>query len=257
MEALGLNANNLKELSFFLLPGLVFIYIFFLQIPDRKKSDLILIFLSVLASSLLNFLTIYIFVVITFVTHLKLDLVYSDPVWLKIAQPYSIYLGSILSIILNTVTNSKLNLTTNDQLFPFFRFLLGVTFAIVSAKLVRSLYFQRLVTKFLKINWYPFGRLWNAFFNVKDKVVRISIDENITYVGYLGRVSTDPNDSVQEVELLRPYRYFRENGYLTRINETDKMLITGVNIISIEMITDEEAKKIYKMPSTSSYHKFN
>jgi hypothetical protein len=247
MEALGLTTNNLKELSIFLFPGLVFIYFFFLQIPDRKKSDLILILLCVLASSFINFLTAYIFGVISFITHLNLHLIYSGAPWLDIIKPYNLYLEYI-STVINAITNSKLNLTANDLLFPWARIILSLLLAIVAARFARSSYARFLITKIFRINGYPFGRLWNSFFDVKNKVVRITINGNISYVGFLGRVSTDPADDIQEIELLEPYRYFPDNGSVTRIKETKNMLITGTNIISIEMITEKEAKKIYKPP---------
>lgn len=252
MEALGLNVDNLRELSFFLLPGLIFIYIFFLQIPDRKKSDLILVLLSVIASTILNFFTEYILYFVNFITNLQFKLNPNNLQFIQFLDPNLQFFINIISLILNTITHFKLNLTPTVSFFPLISIVLSFLLARSLAQLVRSPHFQTLVKALFNIKGHPFGRLWNAFFDVEDKIIRVTLDKNIIYVGYLNRVSTDPNDDVQEIELLNPYRYIQENRNVIKIPETSNMLIPINSIISIEMITDIEAKRLYKLPNKSN-----
>ena len=78
--------------------------------------------------------------------------------------------------------------------------------------------------------------------------MRISLLDGSCYIGQLGRVSFDPNDDVQEIEILNPYVYVKPKAKVKKIHETASMLLQGNAIISIEKIRDQEARKLYDLP---------
>ena len=214
MDLLHFTPSDLENIVFFLLPGFLFIFLFFYQIPDKKKSDFIIIFVSVIFSAILHFFTTSLFNAITFITHLKWTIP-SENLW---TNWVSIFLGIILSIILARLlrSDSKILKAINDWIF--------------------------------KVEQYPFGTMWNAFLKMTpDSYVKVTVQDGTVYVGKLGRVSNESDDDMQEIELLKPFIFNKLKKKITRIIETDTMMIQGAAISSIEKITDQEAQKLYRL----------
>jgi hypothetical protein len=103
MEFFHISPSDLESLVFFLLPGFIFMFFFFYQIPDKKKSDFIIIFISVICSVIFNFITNFIFNAITYLSHLKLTIQPDNP-W---TNWVSIFLGILFSIVLARVVQSE------------------------------------------------------------------------------------------------------------------------------------------------------
>lgn len=212
MEAIGLTPNNLRDLVLFLLPGVAFVYFFFHQIPDRKKSDFILIVLSVVFSVILNKLTASLF------------------------------------FLINFITNIGTNLTSdNTSLFGVALTVITLLASIVSAKFVKSKYFLIIDKKIFDVDGYPFGNLWNLFFFVKDRFVKVNLKDGSSYIGQLFKTSYNPDDNDQEIIIKNPYTFDRINNQVRRIKETGSMLLRAGSITSVEMINDNDAKEIYKI----------
>lgn len=209
MDLFELSATGLRDVIVFLFPGFVFMYLFFYQIPDRKKSDLTTIVISVIASTLLGGLSQF-----------------------------------LLSYFFTLPT---------DQLLPisFWTSLtLAVVFSMLIARFMQSEnhFFKRINHTLFRVDYYPFGTLWNAFFKMRpDSYVKVTLTDGRSYVGKLGRVSNDTNDDHQALELLKPFIYDSERRRVNRITETDSMFIQGASIAVIEKITDENAKILYKL----------
>lgn len=212
MDALGYDVANLQNVIFFLLPGLLLVLLFNYQVPDRRHSDLTIIFLSVLAS-----------VVIT-------------------------YTASLIFTIINILF--QLNLSTANTWFEFIKIVLSISFAILLARLVGSGFFSYFNKKVLKVNAHPFGRIWNSFFKLeRPTAFKVSLLNGSTYIGVLSRSSFNPNDDIQEIELLDPYTYKQDKGTIAKIEESESVLILGSAIVSVEKISQEEAKKLYILPT--------
>jgi small nuclear ribonucleoprotein (snRNP)-like protein len=202
MEAFNFTVANLKNVIFFLLPGVIFISLFSYQIPDRKKSDFKLILWSVVTSALLN-----------------------------------LFLVWILSIF-------KLKL--DDLTLFIFSIAYSFIIAILAADFVRSKHFIRFNDKIFGIHYYPFGRLWNAYFEVKKfTIVRVSLQDGLSYIGHLKRVSIDPNDDKQELEIDKLYAYDKSTAQYKKIDETESMLIRGDAITTVEKIEEQAARQLY------------
>ncbi|HSW97150.1 MAG TPA: DUF6338 family protein [Candidatus Saccharimonadales bacterium] len=214
MEAFSLTPTGLQNIIFFLLPGFIFISLFFHQIPDKKKSDFIIVLVSVVISAVLNNLT-----------------------------------NLLLNLFINILHVSK-DINFYSLCSQTLSLLFAVIFAIFAAKMVQSenKLFRFINKKLFGVTQYPFGTLWNGFLKMKPKsVVRIFLENDSSYIGQLGRVSNNPDDVIPEIELLQPYVYDKVNSKVKRIKETERMLIQGSSITSIEKIIDEEAKKLYKI----------
>jgi len=208
MEALNINPTNLKEVIFFLLPGFIWMLLFSFLIPTRKKSDFVMVVLSVAISALL-----------------------------------AISMSWIFSLI-NTITNLNTKLSVDSDQFVYGTFILVIISVIAVAKLLQSDFFQKLSEKFFKIK--PFGRLWNDFFNLNpNNVVRVCLKNGKCYVGSVRRSSIDPNDSIQELELWKPLEYDQNTGNSVPIKETETMLIQANSIVTVEKLSDRLFKKIY------------
>lgn len=212
MEALGYSVANLQNVIFFLLPGLVTVLLFYYQVPDRRKTDLTIVVLSVIASVSLTFVT-----------------------------------AAIFSLINNF---AKTQIEATNPWFEGTKIVLGIFIAIILARLVESTFFTWLNKKIFKVSAYPFGRIWNTFFRVESKtVVKVLLTDGSAYIGLLAVSSFDPNDDVQELILKEPYSFDSEKATITKIEETESVLILGTAIMSIEKITQEEAKKLYNLPA--------
>ncbi len=210
MEAFNLTPSALESVIFYLLPGFILIFLFYYQIPDRKKSDFTVVIWSVVASYILNWATVNFF-------------------------------G-----LLNIITNLKLGLTRDILFFPVIRMLLGIIGAVVLAKIVKSDFFSVLNKKILDIHVYPFGRLWNDFFRLpENSVAKIFLNNGLCYIGVIKRTSVDPNDDVQEIELWKPLYYDSKKHRKIPIKETQSVLIQTQSIVSVELIDPLQAKILY------------
>lgn len=212
MEALGYSVANLQNVIFFLLPGLLTVLLFYYQVPDRRKTDLTVIVLSVIASVSLTYATTFSFFAI------------------------------------NNLFQQ--NFSATGPWFETTKILLSVLLAILLARFVESSLFLGVNKKVFTVKTYPFGRLWNTFFKVQDKtVVKVLLLNGSAYIGILSKSSFDPNDEVQELELAEPYTFEQEKAAITKIQETESVLILGSAIMSVEKITLEEARKLYNFPA--------
>ena len=211
MEALGYDVANLQNVIFFLLPGLLTVLLFYYQVPDRRKTDLTVIVLSVIASVALTYTTALIFAAFNYLFQQHIE-----------------------------ITNLWFEAT---------KILLSVLLAIILAKLVESRFFLFINEKVFNVASYPFGRLWNTFFKVQTQtVIKVMLQNGSAYIGRYKRSSFDPNDDVQELELSDPYSFERETAKITKIKEAESVLILGSSIMSVEKISREEAKKLYTFP---------
>jgi len=209
MDALSFNPDNLQNIVFFLLPGLLATSLFFHQIPDRKKSDFILIILGVFLSYIFTTITQWLFTLINIITHLNTHLV-----------DRTIY-------------------------FSITRFFIAIALSILMAKFVKSKYFFKL-NKIFGISYYPFGRVWNSFFNIPpNTVIKVFLVDGISYVGIVKSTSYDPNDDIQELELWWPYYYDKSTAKAILIKETETVLIEGHAIFCVEKVTKNMAKELY------------
>lgn len=210
MDPLGSNVTNLQEVIFFLLPGFLTILLFYYQIPDRRKSDLTVTILSVIASVIITYIAVI------------------------------IYTG------VNTVF--KQSFPTSGIWFDLAKIFLSLVSSIALARFVESDLFGIINKKIFQVGMYPFGRLWNSFFKMDSSaVLKVFLQDGTAYIGRLRRSSYDPNDDVQELELSDPYSFDRGTGNVVRIDETDRVLILGNAILSIEKIKEKEAKKLYSL----------
>src|SRR5258706_1147695 len=215
MELIKITTGDLQNLILFLAPGFIFMLAFFYQIPDRKKSEFTVIFVSVLASLLIKVLTTWIIQV------------------------------------LNWFSQLKLHLPTDGTGFWFTMIILSLLLAICAVKFVKSSWFKVLSKRIFDVDAVAFGRVWNAFFAVKQiTVLRIYLQDGTCYIGKLDAASIDPNDEIQEVTLLEPYYYEIKNGKPTviSIKEVDTVLLQAASIKSVEKINYNWAKKLYKLP---------
>lgn len=218
MEALGYDVANLQNIIFFLLPGLLTVLLFYYQVPDRRKTDLTVVVLSVIASVGLTYATTVLFSTINALFHVSLS--------------------------------------TTHPWFETTKILLSIILSVLLAKLVQSNFFAW-VNKFIfNVNAYPFGRLWNLFFRVQSQtVVKVFLLNGNAYIGRLQKSSFDPNDEVQELVLTEPYWFEPEKALITKIQETESVLILGSAIMSVEKITNQEAKKLYDFPASRKTRK--
>lgn len=215
MEPLKISIGDLQNLILFLAPGFIFMLAFFYQIPDRKKSEFTVIFISVLASLLIKYITTWIFQ------------------------------------LLNWFSQLKLHLPTDGTGFWFTMVVVSLILAILLVRFVKSSSFKFLSSKLFDVDAVPFGRVWNAFFAVKQiTVLRIYLEDGTCYIGKLDAASIDPDDEIQEVTLLEPYYYEIKNGKPTviRIKEVNSVLLKGDSIKSVEKINYDDAKKLYALP---------
>jgi hypothetical protein len=210
MDAFSQSVANLQEMILFLAPGLIFILLFFYQIPGKRKDDFTTIFLSVIFSLLIDSLALGVTQLISTTWHISLQ------------GRYSFWLAVTLSILL----------------------------AVVAARIVQSTVFRRLSKAIFKIDAEPFGRVWNGFFNIqRNTVLRVYLTDGTCYIGKLDKASMDPDDDIQEFTLTDPY-YFRikkGRAIATRITETSSILLQASTIRSIEKINNIEAKKLYQL----------
>ena len=212
MEALGYDVANLQNVIFFLLPGLLTVLLFYYQVPDRRQSDLTVVVLSVIAS-----------VGITYIT-------------------------ALLFTLLNALF--QLNLSFTNPWFEFTKIVLSILFAIFLARFAAGKVFGFVNKKVLKVQSYPFGRIWNTFFKIdRPTAFKVFLLDGNSYIGLLSRSSFDPNDDVQEIELLDPYSFKKDKGTITKIRETESVLILGSAIASVERISQDEARKLYNLPT--------
>ncbi len=215
MESLSTTISDLQNLILFLAPGFIFMLAFFYQIPDRKKSESTVIFISVLASLLIN----------------------------------SITTGALQ--LINWFSRLKLHLPINGFIFWIITLFFSILFSILLVKFVKSPLFTFLSRKIFDVDTVPFGRVWNAFFAVRHiTVLRIYLNDGTCYIGKLDAASIDPDDEVQEVTLLEPYYYEVKNGKPTvvRIKEVTSVLRKGDSIKSVEKINYDDAKQLYALP---------
>jgi hypothetical protein len=90
--------------------------------------------------------------------------------------------------------------------------------------------------------------MWNAFLKMNpDSYVKVITTNGFVYIGKLGRVSNESDDDMQELELLKPFLYKDFEDKLVRITETENMMIQGSSISSIERLTEDKAKELYKL----------
>lgn len=210
MEVLNITPSVLETIIFYLLPGFVLIFLFYYQIPDRKKSDLNLVVWSVVASSVINWIVISIYNLINFLSNLKLKFV------------------------------------VDNTYFPIAKICLSLICAYILAKIVKCKWFSKANKKIFDINVYPFGRLWNDFFHLpENSVAKIFLNNGLCYIGTIKRTSVDPNDSIQEIELWRPLYYDSKTHNQTPISETQSVLIQSQSVTSIELIDPTQAKLLY------------
>jgi len=210
-DILSLNLKDLQEVIFFLLPGFLTIVFFFYQIPTRKKSDLSVVTFSIVFSVVLS------------------------------------YFAGLLFGLVNLLTNLRLNLVSEGFGFNITRIILGIFLAVLLARFIRGRAFAFINERVLKIKVFPFGRLWNSFLNLpKGTVLKVFMNNGVVYIGTLRRFSIDPNDDMQELELGKPVYYDPSNRKFVSVKETESVLLNRSAIISIEQISDEEARKIYK-----------
>lgn len=212
MEAFSLTVSDLQTVILFLLPGFLFLVLFFYQIPDRRKSDLTTVFFSVLASVVIHGISAWVLSVFYSLFHLHLK----PPV--------------------------------EDGVFIILQVILSICLSILIVLFIRSNYFRWWSRKIFKVDTAPFGRVWNDFFSVKEiTVLRICLDNSLCYIGILDKASIDPNDDIQELILLDPFYYTikKRKPTVTRIKETSSILLQGIAIKSVEKITYEEARKLY------------
>lgn len=212
MDILGYEVANLQNVIFFLLPGLLMVLLFYYQVPDRRQSDLTVIFFSVVASVSITYAAALIFTILNILFHF--------------------------------------NLSITNPWFEFTKIVLSIILAILLARLVGSNFFGFLNKRVLKVNSYPFGRIWNTFFKLEGPTVfKVSLLDGNSYIGLINRSSFNPNDDIQEIELLDPYSYKRDKGTIMKIKESESVLVPGAAIASIEKITAAEAKKLYILPT--------
>lgn len=210
-DILTLKLTDFQTVIFFLLPGFLTIILFFYQIPDRKKSDLSILTFSVVFSVFLS------------------------------------YISALFFGLINLITNLRSDLKNEGFGYDITRIILGVLLALLLAKFVRSKLFVRVNEKVFKINVFPFGRLWNNFLNLPpNTILKIFLNNGMTYVGIIKHFSIDPDDDNQEIELASPFYYDSKTGNLSPIKETETVLINRSAIIGIEKISNKEFKKIYK-----------
>lgn len=219
MESLQLTASNLKDLVIFLLPGFLFLLLFFYQIPDKRKTDLITILFSVIASLVINFIAV-------------LDIEF-----------------------LNSINGLNLNLPYQGTPVFLISLLLSICFSVATVKWVKSDNFDEWSERLFKVTAAPFGRVWNRFFNIKAKVtiLRVILTGKTAYIGKLDSASVDPNDQIQELILTDPYLFEMQAGQpmVKRIKETESILLRGETIESIEKIESKYAKKLFDLSKSN------
>ena len=86
MDLIGLTPPELQEVVFFLLPGILFVWLFFFQIPDRRKSGFLTVVLSVVISVLMTFVTELLYVFVDWITNLNTSICKSLPFFRQIRQ---------------------------------------------------------------------------------------------------------------------------------------------------------------------------
>lgn len=206
MEAFSLTVPNLENVIFFLLPGILFIFFFFYQIPDKKKSDFTVVIWSVVVSVLIN----------------KLN-------------------EGLLKI-------SGIHFSSTSLLFRMIALYLSYACASAAALVVKSPFFLSINSFVFGVTQFPFGRLWNEFFNVKTvTIIRVTLQDGTSYIGQLKHYSVDPED-VQELEIFNIYTYNRATAAYRKVVETESMFIRGDSILTVEKITSNSAQQIYNLP---------
>lgn len=156
-----------------------------------------------------------------------------------------------ISVALSTLSGwllSESKYQYNSVEFSLTNIVLGLFFALILAKIIKSERFSFFNRKFLGIKVFPFSRLWNDFFNTKENIaVKVFMNNSIIYVGVIRSSSVDPNDDIQELELWKPMYFDKEKGTLFPIKETVSVLLNGNSIISVEKISDKESKQLYSI----------
>lgn len=139
-----------------------------------------------------------------------------------------------------------IQLDPNTALFQLFSLLLSIIYAFLAAMAIKSRYFIAINYRVFGVKQFPFGRLWNHFFNVKRvTIVRVTLQDGTSYIGQLRHYSVDPDD-VQELEIFKIYSYNKATAEYVKVDETESMLIRGDTIATIEKISRQAAKELYK-----------